>query len=289
MFKPGSQVGRYRVIKTIGRGKPDGLYEVEDENKNKFALRSPIADLEDDDRGAGSVCARFRSDVESLKSIVHLNLVPLFDVFVDKGYMCMVYERVRGRTLADAISLGQIAPPLALGITRSILEGCAVAHAAGRIHRDLRPGKVLLIELPNFELVKVADVGLGTIRDEAVLEFGAGAMTGSVRKPVATYMAPEQVRERSVDARTDIYAIGTMLFEMLAARAPFPDRDMEQVKTMQLSFPPPRLFDIFRTERWLTPEINELVDVSLAKEREERFSSAADMLAAVDAAYKSIT
>jgi serine/threonine protein kinase len=289
VFKPGTQVGRYRVIKTIGRGKPDGLYEVEDENKNKFALRSPIADLEEDDRAAGSVCARFRNDMESLKSIVHLNLVPLFEVFVDKGYMCMIYERVRGRTLADAISLGQLAPPLALGITRSILEGCAAAHAAGRIHRDLRPGKVLLIELPNFELVKVADVGLGTIRDEAVLEFGAGAMTGSVRKPVATYMAPEQVRERSVDARTDIYAIGTMLFEMLAARAPFPDRDMEQVKTMQLSFPPPRLFDIFRTERWLTPEINELVDVSLAKEREERFSSAAEMLTAVDAAYKSIT
>jgi serine/threonine protein kinase len=289
VFKPGTQVGRYRVIKTIGRGKPDGLYEVEDDQKNKFALRSPIADLEDDDRGAGSVCARFRSDVDSLKSIVHLNLVPLFDVFVDKGYLCLIYERVRGRTLADAISLGQIAPPLALGITRSILEGCQAAHAAGRVHRDLRPGKVLLVELENFELVKVADVGLGTIRDEAVLEFGAGALTGSIRKPVATYMAPEQVRERSVDARTDIYAIGTMLFEMLAARAPFPDRDMEQVKTMQLSFPPPRLFDIFRTERWLTPEINELVDVSLAKEREERFSSAADMLEAVDAAYRSIT
>jgi serine/threonine-protein kinase len=148
---------------------------------------------------------------------------------------------------------------------------------------------VLLIEMENWELVKVADVGLGTIRDEAVLEFGAGALTGSIRKPVATYMAPEQVRERSVDARTDIYAVGTMLFEMLAARAPFPDRDMEQVKTMQLSFPPPRLFDIFRTERWLTPEINQLVDVSLAKEREERFSSAAEMLEAVDAAYKSIT
>lgn len=289
MFKPGSQVGRYRVVKTIGRGKPDGLYEVEDDRKNKFALRSPIADLEDDDRGAGSVCARFRSDVESLKSIIHLNLVPLFDVFVDKGYMCMIYERVRGRTLADAISLGQLAPPLALGITRSILEGCSAAHAAGRVHRDLRPSKVLLIEMENFELVKVADVGLGTIRDEAVLEFGAGALTGSVRKPVATYMAPEQVRERSVDARTDIYAIGTMLFEMLAARAPFPDRDMEQVKTMQLSFPPPHLFDIFRTERWLTPEINELVDVSLAKERTDRYSSAADMLTAVDAAYRSIT
>lgn len=289
MFKPGAQVGRYRVIKAIGRGKPDGLYEVEDDQKNRFALRSPIADLEDDDRGAGSVCARFRNDVDSLKSIVHLNLVPLFDTFIDKGYTCMIYERVRCRTLADAISLGQLAPPLALGITRSILEGIAVAHAAGRIHRDLRPGKILLIEMENWELVKVADVGLGALRDEAVLEFGAGALTGTVRKPVATYMAPEQVRERSVDARTDIYAIGTMLFEMLAARAPFPDRDMEQVKTMQLSFPPPRLFDIFRTERWITPEINELVDVSLAKEREERFSSAAEMIEAVDAAYKSIT
>ena len=84
MFKPGTQLGRYRVIKPVGRGKPDGLFEVEDDAKNKFALRSPIADLEDDNK-AQSVCARFRPDLESLKSIVHLNLVPLFEVVIDSS------------------------------------------------------------------------------------------------------------------------------------------------------------------------------------------------------------
>ena len=287
MFKVGSQLGRYKVIGPIGRGKPDGLYEVEDEARNRFALRAPIGDL--DEASANPVTARFRPDAESLKGIHHLNLMPIFDVLVEKGCLCLVMERVRGRTLSAAISHGQFAPPVALQVTRQILEGCGAAHAAGRIHRDLRPGKILLVAMEGWDLVKIADFGLGTLRDEAVLEYGAGALTGSVRTAVPTYMAPEQVRERSVDARTDFYAIGTMLFEMLAGRAPFPDRDLEHVKSQQLGLPAPKLSDVVTGAGWITAEIKDLVERSLAKEREERFNSAAQMVAAVDAAYRSIT
>lgn len=288
VFRSGQQLGKYRVLQPLGRGKPDGLYEVEDEAHNRFALRSPIADLEDD-TGAISVCARFRTDAESLRHIVHLNLVPLFDVVIDKGYVCFVYERVRGRTLADQLGQGELAPPIALYVTRKILEGCAAAHAAGRLHGELRPGKILLVPLEGWDLVKVADAGLSALRDDAVLEFGKGALTGTVRVPLATYMAPEQVRERSVDARTDLYAIGTMLFEMLAGRAPFPGRDLEQVKVQQVSWPAPRLAEVAQGERWVTPELSALIDTALAKEREARFSSAAAMIEAVDAALRSIS
>lgn len=287
MFKVGSALGRYKVIGPLGRGKPDGLFEIEDEKRNRFAMRAPIGDI--DVASTKPVTLRFRPDVEALKSISHLNLVPIFDVIVEKGCLCLVMERVRGRTLSEAISHGQFAPPIALDIVRQILAGCAVAHAAGRIHRDLRPGKILLIAMEGWELVKVADFGLGTLRDEAVLEYGAGALTGSIRTAVPTYMAPEQVRERSVDARTDFYAVGTMLFEMLAGRAPFPDRDLEHVKSQQLGLPTPKLADVVAGAGWITNELKELVERSLAKEREERFSSAAQMLVAVDAAYRSIT
>jgi serine/threonine-protein kinase len=200
----------------------------------------------------------------------------------------MVVERVRGRTLAEAVSLGQLEPKDALNITRQILDGTAAAHAAGLVHRDLRPSKILLVQMDGWELVKIADFGLGTLRDEAVLEFGAGALTGTVRNGIATYMAPEQVRGRSVDARTDLYAIGTLLFEMLAGRAPFPDRDLEHVKTQQLVNPPPKLAELFPDEAWVTREVSTAVEGALAKEREERFSSAPQMIAAVDAAYRSL-
>jgi serine/threonine protein kinase len=290
VFKSGTQLGSCFVLSPIGRGKPDGLFEIEDKSRNVFAMRAPIGDLNDEDEGTGrSVSQRFLPDVQSLSKLRHLNLVPMFEPIVEKGYVCLVYERVRGRTLAEALSLDRFPPPVALMITRQILEGCAAAHAQGRIHRNLSPRKILLQPMEGWDLVKVADMGLGTLRDEAVLEYGAGALTGSVRVPLATYMAPEQVRERSVDARTDFYAIGCMLFEMLAGRPPFPDRDLEHVKMQQLSFPPPKLTEICSGEGWVSSAIQHLVDTSLKKEREERFSSTAEMIAATDAAFKSIT
>jgi serine/threonine-protein kinase len=286
VFKAGSKIGRYKVVGPVGRGKPDGLFEVDDPDGRRFALRSPIADLEDGD--ANGVSRRFMGDVESLKAIAHINLVPIFDVFVEQGYVCIVVERVRGRTLASQISHGQLDPRESLMIARQIMEGTAAAHSSGRVHRDLRPSKILLVPMEGWDLVKIADFGLGTLRDDAVLEYGAGALTGSVRTAVANYMAPEQVRERSVDARTDFYAIGTILFEMLAGRPPFPDRDPEHVKRQQLTIPPPRLGELFPGEPWVTREMKTLVETSLAKEREERYTSAHQMIAAIEAAYRSI-
>ena len=286
MWKPGTMVGRYRVVGPVGSGKPDGLFQVEDESNNTLALRSPIADIED--LPNGSVSARFLRDVQGLVEIKHLNVVPLFDVFVEKGYVCIISERVRGRSLSDALYTGMLPPQVALMLTRQILQGLVATHFAGRIHRNLSPSKILLVPMEGWELVKVADVGMGTIVDEALLEYGAAALTGSVRHPLATYMAPEQVRERSVDARTDIYAVGTILFELLAGRAPFPGRDPEHVKTQQLSLPPPKLTELYPGESWVTNEIRALVDTSLAKEREERFASAAQMIEALDVAMRSI-
>lgn len=286
MFEPGSRIGRFRVVGPVGRERPDGLFEVDDEEGRRFALRTPIADLPDDTNH--EVTRRFMGDLESLRTVAHLNLVPLFDVFVHDVYLCMVVERVKGRSLAELVSLGQVEPRVALNITRQILDGIAPAHAVGLVHRDLRPGKVLLVPMEGWELVKVADVGLTTLREEAVLAFGTGALTGSVHRGLPTYQAPEQVRGRSVDARTDLYAIGTMLFEMLAGRAPFPDRDPESVKTQQLVIPPPKIAELFPEERWVTRELSALLDTALAKEREERFASTPQMIAAVDAAYRAL-
>lgn len=286
MLKPDLQIGRYRVIHALGRGKPDGLFAVVDNEGRHFAMRSPIADLEE---SGTAITDRFLPDAVALKSMMHLNLVPLFEVFVNQqGYLCMVTERVLGRNLRFAIDNGTMGPRTALVIARQILAGAAAAHATGRVHRSLQPSRILLIPLDGWELVKIADFGLGTLRDDAVLEFGNDALTGALRTPAAAYMAPEQVRQRSVDQRTDLYAIGCILFEMLTGRPPYRDSDPQNVQTMQVSARIPNLDDVSPGERWITKPIKALVTRALAKEREERFQTAEEMIQAVDTAFLSI-
>ncbi len=286
MLKPDLQIGRYRVLQPIGRGKPDGLFSVVDVDGRHFAMRSPIADLED---SGSAITDRFLPDALALKQVMHLNLVPLFEVFVtEKGYLCMVMERVNGRTLRVAIDEGNLGPRGALIIARQILEGAAHAHDAGRIHRALQPSRVMLVAMEGWELVKVADFGLNTLREDAVIEFGNDALTGSVRKVTAAYMAPEQVKQRSVDQRTDLYAIGTLIFEMLCGRPPYLDSDPQNVMNLQVSGRLPNLDDVVPGAPWITGPIKELLNRSLAKEREERFQNAQQMIVAVERAFGSL-
>lgn len=286
MLKPDLQIGRYRVLHALGRGKPDGLWAVVDNEGRHWAMRSPIADL--DDSGT-AITDRFLPEAMALKSLVHLNLVPLFEVFVNQqGYLCMVMERIVGRNLRAAIETGNLGPRAALIVARQILEGCTVAHAAGRLHVSLQPSKILLFPMQGWELVKVAEFGLATLREEAVLEFGNDALTGASRKPSAAYMAPEQVRGRSVDARTDLYAIGTIVFEMLTGRVPYLDSDPQNVMQQHVSGRVPVLEDVSPGARWLTQPIKDLVNRSLAKDREERFQNANQMIQAVEAAFVSL-
>jgi len=284
MWKPGSRVGRYRVLGPLGRGDPDGLFEVLDDAGRRFALRSPIGDLDD---GGDAVTSQFLPVADALRSLAHLNLVALFDVFVDGGQLFLVTERVPGRTLATAID-AVIGPRQALVIAHQILDAAAHAHAGGQVHRELQPSKILLVAMVGWELVKVADFGLGTLIDEAVLAFGAGALIGSVQRPAAAYMAPEQVLGRSVDARTDLYSIGVMLFEMLTGRPPFPDRDPDLVQQLHVRVPPPKLDEICRGAPWCTPQVLALVETALAKDREARYPTAFAMQGAVDAAFGSL-
>ncbi len=286
MLKPDLQIGRYRVLQPIGRGKPDGLFHVVDVDGRHFAMRSPIADLED---SGSAITDRFLPEALGLKQLMHLNLVPLFEVFVtEQGYLCMVMERVIGRTLRTAIDSGEVGPRGTLIIARQVLEGAAHAHAAGRVHRSLQPSRVMLVPMDGWNLVKVADFGLGTLRDDAVLEFGNDALTGSVRTISAAYMAPEQVKQRSVDARTDLYAIGAIVFEMLTGRPPYRDSDPQNVMNMQVSARLPNLDDVVPGAPWITGPIKDLVNRSLAKEREERFQNAQQMIQAVELAFGSL-
>jgi serine/threonine protein kinase len=140
-----------------------------------------------------------------------------------------------------------------------------------------------------WERVKIIDFGIVKLLGDAAAAFGAGALTNTglvVGTPA--YMAPEQALGRQIDARTDVYAIGVMLFEMLTGRLPFHDPDPLKLMAMHAKSKVPRLDDVTQRAIWATPEVCALIAGALVKDPRHRFASAEAMIEALDAAFYSI-
>ncbi|MBA3458460.1 MAG: serine/threonine protein kinase [Deltaproteobacteria bacterium] len=285
-FEPGTNLGRYRVVGTLGRGGMGGVYEVEDSQGVRYAIKSPLTDT----NGAGDVTARFAREANALRMLEHPNLVAAVDVFVLAGVLFLVMEKVAGDTLGQRIRTeGTLHPRQALVITRQILDGMAHAHAQGLVHRDLKPDNVILVNMGGWECAKVIDFGLVKLLGDAAAAFGANALTSTgLVFGTPAYMAPEQALGRLVDGRADVYATGVMLFEMLTGRMPFRDPDPQVMMRLHAKQPPPRLDEIVGDAEWATPQMIALVDGALIKDPQHRFPSAKVMMAALEDAFASI-
>jgi serine/threonine-protein kinase len=293
-IEPNTRIGRYRVIKSLGRGGMAGVYEVADDDGHRFALKAPIADINPN----GEVTRRFAREANALRLLDHPNLVAAVDVFVEAGLLFLVMEKVLGTTLGDAMASASpaadgstrsaFAPRRALVIARQILDGVGHAHAHNLVHRDLKPDNILLIDMGGWERAKIIDFGIVKLLGDAAAAFGAAALTNTglvVGTPA--YMAPEQALGRQIDTRTDLYAIGVLLFEMLTGRLPFHDPDPIKLMTLHVKARTPRIDEVMDTP-WATPEICALVEGALAKDPAHRFASAPAMMAALDTAFYSI-
>jgi serine/threonine-protein kinase len=281
---PGTLVGRYRVVGELGRGGMGGVYEVEDSLGARFALKAPLVDVQP----MGEVTRRFAREANALRLLDHPHLVAAVDVFVETGFLFLVMEKVAGRTLTDAAVAG-LTPRQTLVLTRQILEGVAHAHGHGIIHRDLKPDNVLLIDQGGWERVKIIDFGLAKLTGDAEAAFGASALTSTGRVfGTPAYMAPEQALGRLVDGRADLYAIGVVLYELLAGRLPFDAADPLALMRMHAKLEPPRLDEVTRGAGWCTPQLTALVHGALAKAPTERFATANVMIAALDDAFQSL-
>ncbi len=284
-FDPGTTIGRYRVIEKIGRGGMGGVFEVEDERGARFALKVPIVDV----NPAGEVTRRFAREANALRMLDHPNLVAAVDVFVEAGHLFLVMEKVEGRTLAKLCADGAVEPRQALVLTRQILDGVGHAHSQGLVHRDLKPENILLVDMGGWERVKVIDFGLVKLMGDVADAFGAAALTRTgIVFGTPAYMAPEQALGRAVDGRADLYAIGIMLFEMLAGRLPFNNPDPVALLRMHVKAPAPRLDELVPRRPWCTPSLVALVDGALVKDPAHRFANASVMTALLDDAFASL-
>lgn len=204
---PGAVVGRFELVQEVGRGGFGVVWEARDRVLGRTVAFKAL-------RAGGSPDIReerLLREAEAAARLAHPNIVTLHDVGRSEHGPYLVLELLRGETLAQRLDRGLVPLPEAIHLALEVAKGLAHAHAQGVVHRDLTPGNVFLCEDGQ---VKVLDLGMAHAFGRPKLEGGTPA-----------YMAPEQWRGAPEDERTDVFALGVLLFRMLEGRAPFPGDD----------------------------------------------------------------
>ena len=267
--------GRFKIAELIARGGMGKVYRAEQAPLGRVCAVKVLSP-----RGDGSQAdfeQRFFFEASVCSRLTHPNTVTIFDYGrTDDGVYFMAMEYLEGRTLKRALhDDGPFAGDRARHVARQICRSLREAHALGVIHRDLKPANVFLLEHGDeTDVVKVLDFGLvkNVVSDGEDLTQ-VGQFMGSPR-----YMAPEQIRGEHVDARTDIYAIGVMLHEMLIGKPPFERANSLDVLIAHVNEPPPRLREL---DPSIDPALEAIVLRCLEKNPSLRFADMGELLASL--------
>jgi eukaryotic-like serine/threonine-protein kinase len=272
----GTRLGPYEVQAAIGSGGMGEVYRARDTRLSRdVAIKVlPSAFATDPDRRL-----RFERETRAVASLSHPNIVSLFDTGVHDGQLFAVMELLDGETLRQRLGEGALPVRKAIDYGVQIARGLGAAHEKGLVHRDLKPENVFLLRDGQ---VKILDFGLA--RETMTLgsgETGTAAVTdpGTVMG-TAGYMSPEQVRGQEVDARSDLFAFGAVLYEMVGGQRAFQRQTVAETMTAILKEDPPELAG---SRPDLSPALDRIVRHCLEKHRSERFQSARDVAFAIGA------
>ncbi|HMI34555.1 MAG TPA: Stk1 family PASTA domain-containing Ser/Thr kinase [Propionibacteriaceae bacterium] len=265
--------GRYELGELLGRG---GMAEVRRAVDQRLGRAVAVKQLRADLAIDPTFQARFRREAQSAAGLNHPTIVAVYDTGEEVDPLTgvaipyIVMELVEGPTLRDVLREGRkILPERALELTQGVLEALSYSHKAGIVHRDIKPANVMLT--PNGG-VKVMDFGIArAVADTSATMTQTAAVIGT-----AQYLSPEQARGETVDARSDLYSTGCLLYELLAGRPPFVGDSPVSVAyqhVREAPVPPSQL------DPEITPEIDAVVLKALAKDPDDRYQSAAEMRA----------
>jgi serine/threonine-protein kinase len=277
----GRRFGSYVVSRKLGEGGMGAVYELVHPTIGK---RQALKVLHAEYAKKQSIVDRFFAEARSVVTIGHPNIVDITDfATLDDGTAYIVMEFLEGQSLAAYVKQrGPMSPQELAAIVLPICDALGAAHAHGIVHRDLKPENVHLIPRPdNPRYVKVLDFGIAKL---ATADGASGPMTktGQVMG-TPTYMSPEQAmgRTREVDHRTDIYALGVLMYQLLAGEVPFQAESFGDLMLMHLQQPPPPLA-LRRPD--LPPTWDAIIQRALAKNRDERWGSMREIADAIRAA-----
>jgi len=260
--------GRYQVIEELGQGGMGRVYKVLDtETNEKVALKLVKPEFSADPK----IVERFRNELTTARKIVHKNVCRVFDLGKDKAGYFITMEYIPGQDLKGLIrQTGQLTVGKALSIGKQVCEGLAEAHGLGVVHRDLKPGNIMI---DRSGQARIMDFGIARAAKGKGLT-GTGAMIGTPE-----YMSPEQVESQDVDLRSDLYSLGVIIYEMLTARVPFEGDTALSVAYKHKHDAPedPRKFN----DR-IPADLSRVVLKCLEKEKEKRYQSADELRAQLE-------
>jgi serine/threonine protein kinase len=248
MAKKVARIGRYKILGELGRGAMGIVYKADDPNLDRIVALKTIV-IEADAEGRKEYEKRFFLEAKAAGKLNHPNIVTAFDFGEEDGVAYLAMELVEGTDLRERLKQGALPPAEAVDVAQQIAEGLGYAHERGVVHRDIKPGNIML--QPRGQ-AKIMDFGLARMR-AADHKTSTGMVLGTPK-----YMSPEQVAGQPVDQRSDIFSLGIVLYEMLTGARLFAGEDTPQImhNVVHVEHEPPTR---------LKPELPAMLDFVVAR------------------------
>jgi len=258
------KLGRYEIVSELGKGAMGTVYKATDPLLERTVAIKTIS-ISADDPEMSEYEARFYQEAKAVGGLNHRNIVTVYDVAKSGNMPYLAMELLDGHELGTVLANGRLPIAHALDIAAQVADGLAYAHEHGVVHRDIKPANIMVMQ---DGVVKIADFGIARMRS---------AERGNDQAPVVgspRYMSPEQVLRKRAEARSDIFSLGVVLYEMLAGTPPFSGADLNAILFQIVNLVPP-------APSTTNPEMPEMVDFvvakALAKTPDERYESAREL------------
>ena len=276
-FSPGTRLGPYEIVAPLGSGGMGVVYRAHDLRLDRIVAIKVVGPAPD----AAHRRQRFQREMRAIATLNHPHICSLYDVGLQEDVEFFVMEYLEGETLANRLLKGPLPMADTLRHAAALADAVALAHRHGIVHRDIKPGNIMLtasgVKLLDFGLAKVSAkavvAGLGDEPTESTDLTGAHTILGTLR-----YMAPEQLEGRDADARTDIFALGVVLYEMATGQRAFSHLSDAGMISAILTQDPVPMVD---RQPQTPPNLQFAVDVCLAKNPDDRWQSAHDLARAL--------
>jgi serine/threonine protein kinase len=269
----GSRISHYQITGKLGTGGMGVVYEAEDTRlRRKVALKFLPDELADDP----DAVRRFRREADTIATLSHGNICTVYDIDEHEGQVFIAMECVEGVNLKTYVSRHTLTTSQIADMGLQITSALSAAHAKGIVHRDIKPGNLIVSESGT---VKVLDFGLARrFRTADTGELGPEGSTIPGR-PIGTanYMAPERILQLPIDPRSDLFSLGVVMYEMATGRLPFAGASPSETVSNVLDKDPDPLTILSPQHKLLEPVVQRL----LAKRASERYASASDLAAAL--------
>jgi non-specific serine/threonine protein kinase len=269
-LSPGTSLGPYVIAEPLGSGGMGDVYRARDPRLGRDVAVKVLNAAPDSER-----LARFEREARATALLAHSNILTIFDIGTHEGAPFLVCELLEGETLRERLSTGPLGVEASLSIGLQLARGVAAAHSLRVVHRDLKPENLVIT---SGGTLKILDFGLAKLQEQPVVEADtrtAGMSLPGILIGTPAYMSPEQVRGALVDERSDVFAIGTLLYEMLAGRNPFAHLTAAETLAAILHDSPP-------PPPGTSDAIARIVERCLQKKASERFENALQLVEALE-------